>query len=404
MKNETLAAQKRAPTIVTFADVEIQEIKWLWWPYVPLGKLTVLEGDPGDGKTTIGLTLAASISRGWGLPQQDGRPGESREPAHSLYMTAEDGLGDTLRPRLEAAGADLTRVHALTGWTEIVDGETIEGAVFLGNVDLLRQTFQRVQPRLVVIDPLQGFLGADVDMHRANEVRPILTALSRLAEQHECAVIAIRHLGKSFKGRAIYSGLGSIDFAAAARSILLVGQHQGQRLMAHVKSSLAPNGKTLKYVLRDGTLDWAGTSDVNPDDMLVTVRNASDATREDEARDFLTDMLSDGPQPVRELRRLARDAGIASRTLDRAKQALGITSHRIGKLGSSGEWVWKNANPQEDGALGALSNESRSEQQNQERHDGADNGALRPTKCANQPLSTPLSTPHGDVQKDSHRQ
>lgn len=395
MKGEHLVSEKRAPTIVRLADVEPQEVQWLWWPYIPLGKITLVEGDPGIGKTFLMLYLSAILSRGWGLPDQSGAPSGRTEPTDVLYMTAEDGLGDTLRPRLEAAGADVSRVHALTGWSEVVDGETAEGAVFLSETAIIREALERIRPSLLVVDPLQAFLGAQVDMHRANEVRPLLSGLGKLAEEYGCAVVGVRHLGKSFKGRAIYSGLGSIDFAAAARSVLLVGEHRGEKLMAHVKSSLAPAGKSLRYVLRDGALEWAGVSDVTPDDMLVRVTDASESSREDEAKDFLSDMLSEGPQPAKELFRLAREAGIAKRTLERAKSALGVTSERVGRPGADGGWAWKAAIGQEVGGLGALREESRPEQEESRPPHGVLSGGV----SNDDPLRAPLRPPIGGVEE-----
>lgn len=163
-----------------------------------------------------------------------------------IYLTAEDGLADTLRPRLDAAGADVSRVLALTGWQA---GEK-SGGIMLQDLDVLERTLERVHPVLVVVDPLQAYIGAGVDMHRANETRPVLAGLTALAERFGCAVLVVRHLTKAPTDRAVYRGLGSIDIAAVARSILLVGpdpddETRVRRVVAHVKSSLAPAGPSV---------------------------------------------------------------------------------------------------------------------------------------------------------------
>lgn len=151
VKTERRTASKPRPMLTRLADVEPQDVAWLWHPYIPLGKLTLLEGDPGLGKTFLALTLAAIITKGYPFPGQDGGMGGAREPENVLYMSAEDGLADTLRPRLDAAGADVSRVHALTGWqAEDAEGETVEGAVSLAHIAVLEQTMQKIQPRLVM--------------------------------------------------------------------------------------------------------------------------------------------------------------------------------------------------------------------------------------------------------------
>ena len=251
------------------------------------------------GKTFISLSLAAAVTRGWPLLSQSGAPGDELEPADVLYMSAEDGLADTLRPRLDTAGADVSRVHALTGWQHTDEqGERVEGVVSLKDIPVLEQALQQTKARLVIIDPLQAYLGADVDMHRANEVRPLLSALSNLAEKYSCAVVCIRHLSKAIGGKALYAGLGSIDFAAAARSVLQVGEQDDERFLAHAKSSLAPQGKSIRYELRDGSLNWLGVSDVTAEELRAPPRRdeGKSVSAVDTAVSFLESFLADGPQ------------------------------------------------------------------------------------------------------------
>lgn len=181
-------------------------------------------------------------------------------------------------------------------------------------------------------------------MHRANEVRPVLSALSSLAEKYNFAAVCIRHLGKAAKGRAVYAGLGSIDFAAAARSMLLVAEHPEaphMRVMAHVKSSLAPAGKSISYEIKDGALLWAGPTEHTAEDLLATKGFDNERGSSDEASEFLKELLAEGAQPAQDVLKAARDIGIAKRTLERAKKDLEVTSHRAsaGNEGA-GKWLW----------------------------------------------------------------
>jgi hypothetical protein len=343
---EPAKASGRRAVTVRLSDVEPEAVQWLWAPYIPLGKLTLLEGDPGLGKTWLALTIAASVTRGDPFPNEEGVPRGHREPANVLYLSAEDGLADTLRPRLDAVGADVSRVIALTGWQATDDnGEPIEGAVTLGDKDVLEQVLNEYRPALVVVDPLQAYLGASVDMHRANETRPLLSLLGQLAERYRCAVLAIRHLSKAPQGRTIYRGLGTIDFAAAARSILLVAEHPENdqlRVIAHTKSSLAPAGKSLAYELRDNQLLWAGSVELSAEQLLAPRQSDDERSARDEAREFLLELLADGVVPVKEVKRAARDAELSWRTIERAKGELGVTASRQGETGNrgGGQWVW----------------------------------------------------------------
>lgn len=346
MKGAKQVASSQRPKpqalITRLSDVEPQDVSWLWHPYIPLGKLTLLEGDPGLGKTFISLTLAAAITRGWPLLSQTGAPGEELEPADVLYMSAEDGLADTLRPRLDAADADVSRVHALTGWQLSDDAGTTEGAVSLGDIPILEQALAQTKPKLIIIDPLQAYLGAGVDMHRANETRPLLSALGNLAEKHKCAVICIRHLNKALGGKALYAGLGSIDFAAAARSVLQVGEHEGERLLAHVKSSLAPQGKSIRYELRDRSLNWLGVSEITAEDLRAPPQLDRGESTVEAAVSFLEGYLEDGAQPSTKVSRAAKEEGISNATLRRAKEKLSVVNRRESESGAergSGIWV-----------------------------------------------------------------
>jgi hypothetical protein len=339
---------KKRSTLVQLSTVESKEVSWLWYPYIPLGKLTLLEGDPSAGKTFLSLALCAAITKGFALLGQDGSPlvGSEAEPRNTVYMTAEDGLDDTIKPRFDLMGGDATRLYALTG-SSLTDeaGKDHELTVSLADVEVLREMLQQVNPALVVIDPVQAYLGAEVDMHRANEVRPLLSGLTRLAEEYRCAFLLLRHLTKDKKTKAMYAGMGSIDFAAAARSVLMAGEHDGKKLMAHVKSSLAPTGKSMNYSIGgDDGFTWGGVSSLTAEDLRtfepdVEKKDSGDSL--DEATEWLKSQLSDGELPAESLIKYAKAEGISEGTLKRAKQKLEVKSRRetTGNKGV-GRWLW----------------------------------------------------------------
>ncbi|QBS37114.1 AAA family ATPase [Thermaerobacter sp. FW80] len=334
---------ERRPAVKRLADVAPEEVKWLWYPYVPLGKLTILEGDPGVGKTWLALRLAAAVSRGEPLPGLDGVPREWREPANVLYLTAEDGLGDTLRPRLDAAGADPARVFALTGWRGTDEkGREHGGTVTLQDLDVIEAALAAHRPALVVVDPIQAYVGAGVDIHRANEVRAVLSGMSALAERYGCAVVLIRHLAKSTTDRAIYRGLGSIDFAAAVRSMLVVAQDPNdeegrRRIVAHSKASLTEKGPSLAFSIRDGAFFWEGVSDVDAEALLAPRVESDGEPKLPRAIEWLLEVLAEGPVPSREIEKRAEvEIGASKRTLWRAARQVGVRTRKVGRT-----WVWE---------------------------------------------------------------
>jgi hypothetical protein len=324
--------------------VQPEEVSFLWKPYLPLRKVTLLDGDPDIGKTFLALAIAAAITRGWPLPGEDGVPRGTREPANVLYMTAEDGLADTLRPRLDAMGGDPSRFHVADGWRS-EDGQTGD-LITLKDLDVLEDALLRVKPSLFALDPLFAYLGTNVDAYRPNETRPIMTRLMRLAEFFDCAVIAIRHLRKAEAVKAIYRGLGSIDFTAAVRSILFVGEdpeQKGRRVMAHAKSNLAAKGASLAYeVTPEGCFRWAGLSGLSAED-LASPQAEDPRPQRAKATDFLRSTLAEGRVRQPHVEELAKEAGISTTTLKRAKSDLGVISEHVGDKGQSGggEWYWR---------------------------------------------------------------
>ena len=215
--------------LISMGEIRAEEVKWLWYPYLPRGKLTIVQGDPGEGKTTFVLAIIAALTRGEALPESE----QALEPLNVIYQTAEDGLADTIKPRLDAAGADCSRVL-------VIDESQRELTLC---DQRLEQAVQQTKAQLIVLDPIQAYLGDGVDMHRANEVRPVLKRVAAMAERTGCAVILIGHMNKAQGLKAGYRGLGSIDFRAAARSVLVVGRLKDDptvRVVAQDKNSLAP--------------------------------------------------------------------------------------------------------------------------------------------------------------------
>lgn len=317
--------------LINMEQVEVEKIDWLLYPFIPFGKVTIVQGDPGEGKTTMVLQIIAKLTKGEGvLPVDENTETKEKitatEPVNVIYQTAEDGLGDTIKPRLLAAGADCSRVL-------VIDDN--EQALTMMDARLEEAIIQ-TKARLVVLDPIQGFLGVDVDMHRANEIRPLMKRMSVLAEKHHCAIVLIGHMNKNSNGKSSYRGLGSIDFQAAARSVLIVGRVKDDpeiRVVCHVKSSLAPEGKSIAFRLDKETgFKWIGEYDISADDLLS---GDSRGRKGREAKEFLIEILSDGAMEQAKIAEEAEHRGIKSKTMWNAKKELKVESVKIGS-----QWFW----------------------------------------------------------------
>lgn len=298
--------------IIRMSDVELTPVDWLWKPYLPFGKLSVLQGNPGEGKTYFAMHLAAACTNGKLLPNM-----ERMEPFNVIYQTAEDGLGDTVKPRLIEAGADLDRVLVIddSDVQLTLSDERIEKAIIENNA------------RLVIIDPIQAYLGADVDMNRANEVRPIFMRLGQVAQRTGCAILLIGHLNKAAGMQSLQRGLGSIDIAAAVRSVMFIGKLKHDptmRILTHEKSSLAPPGASLAFSLGDeGGFRWVGEYDITADEMLSGIELQRE-TKTQQAKDLICTLLAGGKQVLSEdIDKAALERGIPGRTVRDAKRELG---------------------------------------------------------------------------------
>ena len=298
--------------IIRMSDVELTPVEWLWKPYLPFGKLSVLQGNPGEGKTYFAMHLAAACTNGKLLPNM-----ERMEPFNVIYQTAEDGLGDTVKPRLIEAGADLDRVLVIddSDVQLTLSDERIEKAIVENNA------------RLVIIDPIQAYLGSDVDMNRANEVRPIFMRLGQVAQRTGCAILLIGHLNKAAGMQSLQRGLGSIDIAAAVRSVMFIGKLKHDptmRILTHEKSSLAPPGVSLAFSLGDeGGFRWVGEYDITADEMLSGIEPQRE-TKTQQAKDLICALLAGGKQVLSEdIDKAALERGIPGRTVRDAKRELG---------------------------------------------------------------------------------
>ena len=318
--------------LINMEQVEIEKIDWLLYPFIPFGKVTIVQGDPGEGKTTMVLQIIAKLTKGEAvLPSGSDEPALEEktmdlEPVNVIYQTAEDGLGDTIKPRLLSAGADCSRVMVIDDNNQAL---TMMDA-------RLEEAIIKTKARLVVLDPIQGFLGAAVDMHRANEIRPLMKRIAVLAEKYHCAIILIGHMNKNSNGKSSYRGLGSIDFQAAARSVLIVGRIKNEpeiRVVCHVKSSLAPEGKSIAFRLdKDTGFEWIGEYDISADDLLSGDNRGQKIHA---AKEFLKEILASGSVAQTKVAEEAESRRIKKKTLWNAKKELEIDSVKIGN-----QWFW----------------------------------------------------------------
>lgn len=305
-----------------FQDVKSKKVEWLWYPYIPYGKITIIQGDPGEGKTTVVLSLISMLSKGEPLPFSN-----EKISAISIYQNAEDDNSDTIKPRLEHHKANCKNVCFI---------EKSDGLLFMDD-DSIEKAIVKSKAKLLVLDPIQAYIGDNVDMNRANVIRPRMTRLKETAEKTGCAIVLIGHMNKNSTGKANYRNLGSIDISAAARSVLIVGKmgkDTNVKVLAQSKNNLAPVGKSLTFKIEKGQIKWIAKSNITADEVL-SGNHDKKTGKLDTAKEYLLDRLSKGPVLTKDLVEEAAVQGIGDRTLKTAKSTLPISS-----IKRNGIWYW----------------------------------------------------------------
>ena len=338
--------------LINMDSVEVEQVEWLLYPFIPYGKVTIIQGDPGEGKTTMVLQIIAKLTRGEpilpvtdktktkekrsdevdseneDLDAEDNMQEQSSvSPVNVIYQTAEDGLADTVKPRLELAEAVCERI--------MVIDETEKSLSMID--ERLETAIKQTGARVLILDPIQAYLGGTMDMNRANEARDMTKRLSLLAEKYKCAILLIGHMNKAGGNKAAYRGMGSIDFFAVARSVLLVGRIEGEpdlRAVVQIKNNLAAFGHSKAFRLTETGFEWVGDYEITADEVLGGI--APKINKLEQAKKMLRE-LAETSNSVQssEIFDMAEELNISKRTLENAKKELGIKARRIGN-----SWYW----------------------------------------------------------------
>ena len=322
------------------SDVQPEQVTWLWQAWIPLGKPTVIDGDPGLGKSTLTLDLAARVTRG--LPMPDGTPGVE---GGVVLLTAEDSPGDTIRPRLDAAGADPSRVLVLD---RIPDGKGERLSILPNDIPYLRDAIRGMKAKLVIVDPIMAFLAGEVNSHRDQDVRRALAPLAKLAEEEGCAILYVRHLNKGDSANPLHRGGGSIGIIGAVRSGMLVTEdpdNPDRRVLACTKNNLARKPTSLLFDLSQAPngstrIGWIGQSEHTAESLFSEPRSEEERGKLNEAEEWLRQYLNGSRQAAADVRKEAYRLGISDATLRRAKKRLGIRYDREG-FGQDSKVYWR---------------------------------------------------------------
>lgn len=327
---------KPSPDLLCLADVQARPVPWMWKGYLSFGMLAMLSGDPDSGKTFIALAIAAALSNGR-IPATE----ETCAPISTLYLSQENAAEYVIKPRFDALGGNANHFHLLRGSVQGNGNNTTHGGITLKDVALLDDAIAQTKAQLIVIDPIQSYLGADVDSHKSNETRPIMDGLITLAEKRNVCGLIIRHLSKASGGRAIHRGLGSIDLTGAVRMEMIAGNAAGDpnnRALVQIKNNVGPRAESLGYEIvgeeMNARLVWRGKSQLTADDLLAPDASAGGKSDIAEATDYLLDQLMRGPKAQKAL---AAQGGFSERTLQRAFKR--IPGKRV-RDGESGPWIW----------------------------------------------------------------
>jgi archaellum biogenesis ATPase FlaH len=330
------------------SEVQPERVHWLWPGRIPFGKLTVIDGDPGLAKSILTLDLGARVTRGAPMPD-----GTGTEPGTVIVLTAEDGLGDTVRPRLDALGADVTKVFAFTATVTEVEGGELLPITLPTHIAALGDRIREAGARLVIVDPLMAYISSEVNTRIDHDVRRLLAQLAQLAEETGAAIVLVRHLNKSNAGPAIYRGGGSIGIIGAARSGLLVARDpddESRRILAVIKSNLCPEAPSLRFHVETAPngaarLVWGGESTHRANALVSLPADEEEREAAQDLRAFLREMVEAAPRTQKEAIAACRAAGfgVAERTIQRARKAAGITASRRG-FGPGSVVTWSLAN------------------------------------------------------------
>lgn len=357
-------AKKRKAIVSHLSDIQPEPVHWLWTGRIPLGKLTLISGDPGLGKSLLTITIAASVSKGfrWPIDKTEAPMGDV------VLLSAEDDAADTIRPRLDAAQANCDRIYILQAIQDTTpEGEPIRTMFsFKRDLKAMEELLASLPDcRLVVIDPVSAYLDG-TDSYNNADIRALLAPLADLAARYKVSIVLVSHLNKSGVGNALYRTMGTLAFVAAVRAAYIITKDQEnptRRLFMPAKNNLAADMGGLAYSIVEAEngaplIAWENEPvSMTADEALAVESDDRSAT--DEAMDFLRELLADGPMKASEAQKEARLAGISEKPLRRAREKLGIKPR---KDTFSGPWVWalsvhedaqnsEDAQPKKEGIL-----------------------------------------------------